>query len=66
MKGQVEITVGTLDEKWLLGEMVEGHSEKSTKRNAGYGILLAKPMGQGCEENVIEGVTDMIAAGIPK
>lgn len=66
IKGLVEITVGTLDEKWLLGEKEDGQLGQSIKRKAGYGVVLAKPMRQGSEENVIEGVTDMLAAGVGK
>ncbi|KAH8821351.1 DUF636 domain protein [Xylogone sp. PMI_703] len=69
-KAHMDLYIGTIDEKWLIGEKVEG-SEKQTEfgvvseRKGGIGKLLATPnQYQYWYENVIEGVTDNLDGGV--
>lgn len=65
----LDLYLGTIDEKWLVGERVEG-----SERNTSYGIQFERTGGVGEElctpsqfqfyyENVIPGVTDVVQGG---
>lgn len=60
---RVEIGVGTLDEKWVIGEEVEGSEKQTSKgreveRHGGFGKELCSPQLQYHYRNVIPGVTE--------
>lgn len=56
--GAIEFTVGTVDEKWLIGEDA---NENDGKTAEGYGIALANPNGtQYWSVKMIKGVTDTL------
>jgi hypothetical protein len=56
--GAIEFTVGTVDEKWLIGENAEEGDGKTTEE---YGTALADPAGtQFWSEKMIKGVTDTL------
>jgi len=65
----LDLYLGTIDEKWLVGEKVEGSEEKTkfgvqTKRQGGYGKEFGTPSQfQFYYENAIEGVTDILKGG---
>jgi hypothetical protein len=54
--GLIEFTVGTVDEKWLIGDEATKGEGKAIE---GYGYALADPNGmQYWSEKIIKGVTD--------
>lgn len=56
--GAIEFTVGTVDEKWLIGE---GAKEGDGKTTEGFGVTLADPNGtQFWSVKMIRGVTDTL------
>ena len=65
----ISLMVGSVDEKWLVGERVKG-SERETPygvkvdRHGGFGKELGLPSGiNEWYENVIPGVTDCFSGG---
>ncbi|KAF2459741.1 Mss4-like protein [Lineolata rhizophorae] len=55
-----DLFLGTVDEKWLIGEKTRDGGE----RHGGFGKLLCTPNGtQFYCENVIKGVTDLLKGG---
>jgi hypothetical protein len=66
----LDLFLGTIDERWLVGEKVEGSQEKCnefggvSERKGGFGKQLATPnQFQFWFENAIGGVTDILSGG---
>jgi hypothetical protein len=65
----LDLYLGTIDEKWLVGEKIEGSEQKTksgvhVKRQGGFGKELGTPSQfQFYYENAIEGVTDILEGG---
>jgi hypothetical protein len=65
---EIDLFLGTIDEKWLVGERVDSGSSTSDTvgptRKGGVGKTLGIPMnGHYYYENVITGVTDGLRGG---